>query len=176
MVQTVIILLVQGAVHKCQHFHECTNHIYILSETPPPPQKSTHQHFLSAKNHHENNKNQAKKLKVYRKNVDFQTPPWMLKTMSYIDNIKQRWYSYCDWYSGLGPNMCASSCLYYKVISFIGVLIVAGKTVNLAQIVCDQMTSCPAIRVLPLYNVHVWWPSGLRCWHQFLGYLWCDPH
>ncbi len=25
------------AVHKCQHFHECTN--YTLSETPFPPQK-----------------------------------------------------------------------------------------------------------------------------------------
>ncbi len=47
--------------------------IHFLS--PPPPQKkSTQQHFLSAKNPHENNKNQAKKLKVYRKNVDFHRP------------------------------------------------------------------------------------------------------
>ncbi len=40
---------------------------------PPqnPPKKSTHQHFLSAKNPHENNKTQAKKLKMYGKNVDF---------------------------------------------------------------------------------------------------------
>ncbi len=37
---------------------------------PLPPKKSTHQHFLSAKNPHEN-KNQAKKLKVHGKNVDF---------------------------------------------------------------------------------------------------------
>ncbi len=22
----------------------------------------------------------------------------------------------------------------------------------------------------------VWWLSGLRCWQQFLGYLWCDSH
>ncbi len=48
------------------NFHECTNH--TLSETPSPPhQKSTHQH----ENPHENNKNQAKKLKVYRTNIDF---------------------------------------------------------------------------------------------------------
>ncbi len=66
-----------GAVHNCQHFHECTNH--ALSETPSPaPKKSTHQHFLSAKYPHENNKNQAKKLKVYGKNVDFHRPPKML--------------------------------------------------------------------------------------------------
>ncbi len=56
------------AVHKCQHFHDCTNH--TLSETPTlstlSKKNSTHQHFLSAKNSHENNKkNQAKKLKVY---------------------------------------------------------------------------------------------------------------
>ncbi len=64
-----------GAVHKCQHFHECTNH--RLSETPPPPpqKKSTHQQFLSAKNPHENNKNQAKKLKVYEKYFDFHNSP-----------------------------------------------------------------------------------------------------
>ncbi len=42
--------------------------------SPPPPKKSTHQHFWSAKNPHENNKNQTKKLKVYRKNVDFHRP------------------------------------------------------------------------------------------------------
>ncbi len=43
---------------------------------PPPPQKkSTHQHFLSAKNPHENNKNQAKKLQLNRKNVDFHRHP-----------------------------------------------------------------------------------------------------
>ncbi len=60
-----------GAIHKCQHFHECTNH--TLSETPPP-KKSTHQHFLSAKNPHENNNNQAKNVKLYGKNVDFHGP------------------------------------------------------------------------------------------------------
>ncbi len=48
--------------------------IHIL--TPSPPQKkSTHQHFFSAKIRHENNKNHTKKLKVYRKNVDFHSPP-----------------------------------------------------------------------------------------------------
>ncbi len=41
----------------------------------PSPQKNTHQHFLSTKNPHEHNKNQAKKLKVYGKNVDFHRPP-----------------------------------------------------------------------------------------------------
>ncbi len=56
------ILILLGAIHKCQHFHECTNH--PLSETPPPQKKSTHQHFLSAKNPYENYKNQAQRLKV----------------------------------------------------------------------------------------------------------------
>ncbi len=41
---------------------------------PHPPKKSTHQNILSAKNPHENNKNQAKKLKVYGTNVDFLRP------------------------------------------------------------------------------------------------------
>ncbi len=45
--------------------------IHFLRPPPPPPQNSTHQHFLSANNPNENNKNQAKKLKVYGKNVDF---------------------------------------------------------------------------------------------------------
>ncbi len=38
-----------------------------FSETPSPSKKSTHQQYLSAKDPHENNKNQAKKLKVYGK-------------------------------------------------------------------------------------------------------------
>ncbi len=47
--------------------------------------------------------------------------------------------------------------------------------------------TCP---VLPLFNSDimlimyrvdssaqlVWWLSGPRCWYQFLGQLWCDPH
>ncbi len=41
---------------------------------PLPPKKSTHQHLLNAKNPHENNKNQAKTLKMYGKNVDFHNP------------------------------------------------------------------------------------------------------
>ncbi len=41
---------------------------------PLPPKKSTHQSFLSAKNPHQNNKNQARKLKVYEKNADFHRP------------------------------------------------------------------------------------------------------
>ncbi len=89
-----------GAVHNCQHFHECTNH--TLSETPfPPPQKKcTHQHFLSAKNSHENNKNQAKKLKVYGKNFDFHRPPTpgkcmvctLVKMLTFMDNPLTRLY------------------------------------------------------------------------------------
>ncbi len=47
--------------------------IHFLSH--PPPKKSTHQHLLNAKNPHENNKNQAKMLKMYGKNVDFHNPP-----------------------------------------------------------------------------------------------------
>ncbi len=39
------------------------------------PQKSTHENILGAQNPHENNKKQAKKLKVYSKNVDFHRPP-----------------------------------------------------------------------------------------------------
>ncbi len=39
--------------------------LHFLRPPPPPPQNSTHQHFLSANNPNENNKNQAKKLKVY---------------------------------------------------------------------------------------------------------------
>ncbi len=41
----------------------------FMSNKPHPPKKSTHQHFLSAKNPHENNKNLAKKYT--EKNVDF---------------------------------------------------------------------------------------------------------
>ncbi len=59
-----------GAVHKCQHFHKCTNN--TLSETPASQKKSTYQQFLSAQKPHENNQNQAK---MYGKNVDFHRPP-----------------------------------------------------------------------------------------------------
>ncbi len=48
--------------------------IHFLRPTPSPPKKSTHQHFVSATNPHENNKNQAKKLKVYGNNADFHRP------------------------------------------------------------------------------------------------------
>ncbi len=47
---------------------------YAFWNRLPPQKKSTHQHFLSANNPYENNKNLAKKLKVYRKNVDFHRP------------------------------------------------------------------------------------------------------
>ncbi len=59
-------IFILEAIYKCQHVRECTNH--TLSETQPPfpspPQKEYTLIFLSAKNPHENNKNQAKKLKV----------------------------------------------------------------------------------------------------------------
>ncbi len=48
---------------------------FLRPPSPPPKKKSTHQHFLSAKNPHEKNKNQVEKLKVYEKNVDFHKPP-----------------------------------------------------------------------------------------------------
>ncbi len=60
------VAFILAAVHKCQHFRECTNH--TLSET-------LSLHFLSAKNPHESNKNQAKKLKVFEKNVDYHRHP-----------------------------------------------------------------------------------------------------
>ncbi len=54
------------AVHKCQHFHECTHH--TLSETTlPSKEKSTHQHFLSVKNLPENNKKSGQKVKSVQK-------------------------------------------------------------------------------------------------------------
>ncbi len=49
--------------------------IHFLRPLPPPPKKEYTSTFLSAKNPHENNKNQAKKLKVYGTNVDFHRPP-----------------------------------------------------------------------------------------------------
>ncbi len=68
-----------GAVYKCQHFHESTNYTFW---DPLLRKKRVHiQHFLSAKNPHENTKNQAKKLKCTEKNVDFQTPPPPRKCM-----------------------------------------------------------------------------------------------
>ncbi len=59
--------------------------IYFLRLPGPPPQKkSTHQQFWSAKNPHKNNKNHAKKLKVYVKNVDFHRPPSPRKCMEML--------------------------------------------------------------------------------------------
>ncbi len=49
--------------------------IHFLRSPPPPKKKSTHQHFLSAKNPHENNKNQAKKLSVWKKMLIFTDTP-----------------------------------------------------------------------------------------------------
>ncbi len=49
--------------------------------TPSHQKKSTHQQFLSAKNPHENNKNQAKKLKCTDKMLIFTDPPRPRKCM-----------------------------------------------------------------------------------------------
>ncbi len=43
--------------------------------SPRPAKKSTHQHFLSAKNPLENNINEPQKLKVYGKMLIFTDPP-----------------------------------------------------------------------------------------------------
>ncbi len=57
----------------------------------PPPSPTKRVHINSAKNPHKNNKNQAKKLKVYRKNVDFQKPPrkcmvcTLVKMLTFMD-------------------------------------------------------------------------------------------
>ncbi len=71
--QVPMYSLYLGAIHKCQHFHESTNH--RLSETPPPPEKEYTSTFLSAKNSDKNNKNHVKMLKVFGKYVDFHRPP-----------------------------------------------------------------------------------------------------
>ncbi len=103
-VRRFVFICALGAIHKYQHFHECTNH--TLSETPSPPKKkSTHQHFLSAKNRHENNKNKAKKLKVYGKNVDFHRPPTKVYGLYTRENVDicgqplrytvEMWILYC---------------------------------------------------------------------------------
>ncbi len=63
-----------GLVYKCQHFHEYTNHTVSATPTPPPKKRVQINILLSAKNPHENNKNQAKRLIVYRKNVVFHRP------------------------------------------------------------------------------------------------------
>ncbi len=56
---------------------------------PPPKKKSTYEHFWSAKNPYENNKNQAKKLIVQKKCRFSQTHPppnvYGLYTREYVD-------------------------------------------------------------------------------------------
>ncbi len=42
---------------------------------PPPPKEEYTSTFLSAKTSHDDIKNQVKKLKVYRRNVDFDRTP-----------------------------------------------------------------------------------------------------
>ncbi len=59
---------------------------------PPAKKKSTHQHFLSDKNPQENNKTQAKKLKVYRKMLIFTDSPQkcvvctLVKMLTFMDD------------------------------------------------------------------------------------------
>ncbi len=52
----------QGVILNCQHY----------------------QHFLNAKTVHENEKNQAKKLKVYGENIDFNPPPHSLENVWFV--------------------------------------------------------------------------------------------
>ncbi len=68
----IIISTILGIVHKCQYFHEYKPYAFW---DPLSHQKSTHQHFLSAKNSPENIQNQTKKGKSVPKNVDFHRPP-----------------------------------------------------------------------------------------------------
>ncbi len=49
--------------------------IHFIRLSSAPTKKCTHQHFLNAKTVHENDKNQAKKLKVYGENIYFIDPP-----------------------------------------------------------------------------------------------------
>ncbi len=53
--------------------------IHLIRPRTPPTRKCTHQHFLNAKTVHENDKSQAKILKVYGENIDFTDPPTPLK-------------------------------------------------------------------------------------------------
>ncbi len=43
--------VILGAVHKCQHFHEFTNHTLSDTPLPPPPKKDATQGFFVRHNH-----------------------------------------------------------------------------------------------------------------------------
>ncbi len=72
-----------------------------------PQKKSTHQHFLSTKNPYENNKNQAKKVKVYRKKKIFTDTPQpspqkcmictLVKMLTFMDGPKRNKEIKKDW-------------------------------------------------------------------------------
>ncbi len=64
----------------------CVYKPYTFWDPLPPSHKkeSTHQHFLSATNPHESNKNQAKKLKVYGKYLDFHRPLHAPKSVWFV--------------------------------------------------------------------------------------------
>ncbi len=57
---------------------------YTFWDTPLPPKEYTST-FLSVKNPHENNKNQAKKLKVYGKSVDLYGLYTLMKMLTFMD-------------------------------------------------------------------------------------------
>ncbi len=62
--------------------------IHFLRPPHPPTKKnSTHQHFLSAKNPHENNKNQAKTLSVRKKCLFSQTLPLKVYGLYTCENV-----------------------------------------------------------------------------------------
>ncbi len=72
---------IENAVKCLIYTSHSDPHLHFLRTPPPLPTKEYTSHFLSAKNPHENNKNQAKKLIVYEKNYDFHRPPSTRKCM-----------------------------------------------------------------------------------------------
>ncbi len=75
-----------GTIHKFQH-----SWVYKLYTFSLPPQKKYTSTFLSAKNPHENNKNQAKKLKCMEKMLIYTDPPLrkygfiLVKMLTFMD-------------------------------------------------------------------------------------------
>ncbi len=89
---------------------------------PLPPKKSTHLNFLSAKNPHEDNINQAKKLKVYGKDVDFHNPPPKVYGFYTCENVdiygwilNRFWQLFGDKYDLIFlPTKSAGVCLFHQ--------------------------------------------------------------
>ncbi len=75
---------------------------------PQPLRKEYTSTFFECQNPHENNKNQAKKLRVYGNNVDFQRPPsprkcmvcTLMKMLTFIDGPLYSYILYSDFTKG----------------------------------------------------------------------------